>query len=288
MGETASETLKGLKANFETLSPRLQEAARYILDRPREVALYSMRAAAEHAGVHPTSMLRLARELGFEGYEDLRNQFRSWVKTGDQTTWAGRARDVRKHAAEFTLIDSLLQQETRNIASLSSPAVYAALLEAASRMQKARRVYVVGFRSLYPVAFYLGYACRMFMPNVALVGGPGGTFADDLRFVGDEDLIVAFTYQPYTRDTIRAVDFAVERGARLVAVTDSVVSPIAREGHTTIAVANEAPSLFHSVLPALAVAESLVALLIAEAPDETLAELKRSEDHLDAFGVYQR
>lgn len=283
---SAGDTLKALKSNFDALSPRLQAAARYILDQPREVAVYSMRAAAERAGVHPTSMLRLARELGFEGYEDFRDQFRIWVKSGEQNSWSGRARSVRKHAAEVTLVDSLLRQETQNLASLATPAAYAGLREAALRMQKARRVYVVGFRSLYSVAFYLGYACRMFMRNVSLVSGPGGTSADELRFIGEDDLVVAFTYHPYTSDTIRAVNFALERGAGLVAVTDSVVSPIAREGQTTLVVANETPSLFHSVLPALAVAQSLVALLIAEAPEEGLAQLKATEEQLDSFSVY--
>lgn len=288
MAQSASETLVTLRARFDTLSPRLRDAARFLLDRPREVALYSMRAAAARAGVHPTSMLRLARELGFDGYDALRDQFRVWLNTGDPTPWSTRAGKVRKHAAQFELIDSLMRQETVNLSSLASPDLYKQMVDATQLIRGARHIYIVGFRSLYPVAFYLSYGCRMFMANVTLVNGPGGTFADELRTIGKEDVLIAFSYEPYTKDTITAVEFALRRGARLVAVTDSIVSAISKEGQTVMVVSNETPSLFHSVLPALAVAESLIALLLAESHEETIAELKRSEEQLEAFGVYFR
>jgi len=280
--------MMALRTGFNNLSPRLREAGRFILDRPREVALYSMREAASRAGVHPTSMLRLARELGFDGYESLREQFRVWLNTGDQAPWSKRAGDVRKHAAEYEVVDSLMQQETLNIASLASADVYKTLLEAAARIRAARHIYIIGLRSLYPVAFYLSYGFRMFMSNVTLINGIGGTFADELRTIESSDLLIAFSYEPYSRDTISSVEFAIRRGAGLIAITDSIVSSISKEGQSTIVVSNETPSLFHSILPALAIAESLIALLLVGGQEETMAELKRSEEQLDAFGVYMR
>lgn len=288
MAKSATETLAALKSQFDNLSPRLRDAARFLLDRPREVALYSMREAAARAGVHPTSMLRLARELGFDGYEALRDQFRAWVNNGDPMPWSTRAGKVRKHSAQFELLDNLMRQEATNISGMASSAFYKQIVDSVLLMRKARHIYIVGMRSLYPVAFYLSYGCRMFMSNVTLVSGPGGTFADELRTIGKEDLLIALSYDPYSRDTVAAVDFAADRGARVISITDSVVSAISKEGHTTIVVPNETPSLFHSVLPPLAVAESMIALLLAESHEETLAELKRSEDQLGAFGVYSR
>ncbi|WP_045463124.1 MurR/RpiR family transcriptional regulator [Caballeronia cordobensis] len=291
MSTTTPAVLARIESEFESLSPRLKEAARFVLSKPKEIALYSMRTAAERASVHPTSMLRLAREMGFDGYDAFRDEFRDWLNRSKGDTWSGRAHNVQtmaKSSPKYALFESVFRQEVANLQSMLDETLYKQLNIAADRIRAARKVYILGQRSLYPVAFYTAYVCKMFMPNVILMNGLGGTFADELRNIGRGDVLIALSYQPYTVSSIKGVEFAISCGAKVIAITDSVVSPIAKKNQTNLIVPNESPTLFHTILPGLATAQALTALLLADASDETMAEIRRSENQLDAFGVYSR
>lgn len=274
---------------FESLSPQLRLAARFAIDNPDEIAVNSMRNVAAKAGVQPGTMLRLAQQLGFAGYDQLRDLFRKRVKAGVGSTWSGRARSLRKSGAAssgHTLIDRLVADEHDNLQKTFDAETAKSLRQACQIIGSSRLVYVLGLRSLFPVAFYFHYVCRMFMGKTVLLTGTGGTFADDLRRVEKGDTVVAFSYHPYARDSVKAVAFAAKRGARVIAVTDSRVSPIIAPAKVGIVVSNTTPSLFPTILPAFAVAQALATLLVQESGEETMANLARTESQLSAFGVY--
>ena len=123
--------------------------------------------------------------------------------------------------------------------------------------------------------------------NVDLVDGIGGTFADQLRGVGKGDVVLAVSFAPYSRNTVRAVDYAVKQGAKIIAITDSALSPIARHpGGISLVVRNDSPSFFYSVVPAMAVAEILVMLMAADGGEGALKALEDSADQLNGFDAY--
>ncbi|MFI5011809.1 MAG: MurR/RpiR family transcriptional regulator [Hyphomicrobiales bacterium] len=280
-----------IEERFSSLSPRLRSAARFVLDHPEEIALHSMRSAAAKANIHPSSMQRLARELGFEGYESFRERFRKHVIAGGPETWTLRAQTLRGRTSDLTrvgLIEDLIANEQRNLDKTFRPEVHDSLVEACKLIDRARTAYVLGLRSLFPIAFYMHYVCRFFTTKTVLLTGLGGTFADDLRNVGTEDVLIAFSHRPYAAQTVTAVNFTRSRGVPVVAVTDSRVSPIVGEPGVSIIVSNASPSLFPTSLPALAVAQTLVALLVAESGEEAMAKIARTEEQLDSFGIYRR
>lgn len=286
---TTNAALERIEARFLSLSPQLRKAARFVIDNPDEIALHSMRSIATRAEVHPNAMLRLARELGFASYAPFRQQFRSWIVARSTTSWLGRAQDLRKRGdgpRRKDLVGEYVRQEVENLHLTFGPGLAPRLNEAAALLAQARHVYVLGLRSLFSVSFYFHYVCRMFTRNSILLTGTGGTFADDLRNVDRSDVMIAFSYEPYARDTVKAVEFARERGARTIVVTDSKRSPIVAAEGVTMIVSNKAKSLFPTMLPAFAVAQLLATLLVSEGSEETLAEIARSESQLDRFGVY--
>lgn len=284
------DDIEGLiESRYDSLSPQLKQAARFAVDNPDQIAVNSMRTVASQARVHPSSMLRLARNLGFSGYDAFRDRFRERLTRRTSETWSRRARNLRERRrpnAQDGLVGEILQQEIENLRLTFDEGFAARLTEAAEAICRARNVYVLGLRSLYPIAFYLDYVLRTFMGNVCLMSGTGGTFPDDLRRVDERDVLVAFSYHPYASDTVRAVAFAREHGAKIVAVTDSKVSPIATADDTVILVSNSTPSLFPTILPAFAVAEALAAVLVTKTGRGTMAEIARSEEQLERFGVY--
>jgi DNA-binding MurR/RpiR family transcriptional regulator len=279
---------KLIEAQFSALPPKLRQAARYAIDHPKDIALESMRAAAGHAGVQAGVMLRLARQLGFDTYEAFRQPYRDWLAEGG-SSFAGRATALRKrpqHDADAGLVADILDAEVRNLGSSLGPAALPALKAAHGLLAGARRIYVIGLRSLYPAAYHFSYACGMFLDKVTLLSGVGGTLADELRRIGPDDALVAYSQAPYAQAAVTAVEFARERGAGVVAVTDSAVSPIAPGAKALLLVANDTPSLFPSVVPALSIAQTLAAMLVAHSGEESLREIGNSEAQLQRFGVY--
>lgn len=273
---------------FTSLTPKLQLAARYVLDHPRDVAMQSMRALAEQASVQAGVMLRLARELGFDSYEDFRTVFRVWLGQGEDT-FSARASALQQRGpqnASARLVADMLQSETQNLAQTLGPGAADQLAAAHKLLARAKHIYVVGLRSLFPAAYYFSYACGLFRHDTTLLAGTGGVFTDALRKVGAGDAMVVFSAAPYARDTVSAVEFARERGASIVAITDSTVSPIAGPADALVLFANASPSLFPSVVPALSIAQTLVAIMVQGGGQASLDEIANSEAQLRRFDVY--
>ncbi len=280
-----------IESAFPALSPQLKRAARYVLDAPDDVALNSMRTVASHAGVHPSTMVRLAKELEFSGYAMFREPFRQRLRT-HADRFADRARHLQARGAERPghERDDLLQEiqaaGRENLERTFAATSAADLAELAEMMEDARRIFVVGMRKCHPVAYYLHYACRMFHDNVVLANGIASTMADELRDIREDDVLIAVSFEPYTRETVRAARHALSSGAKLVAITDSSVSPLAEGAEKSFVVANDSPSFFRSVAAAMALAEAFVAFLVAHGGNTAVERLTRTEMHLENFDAY--
>lgn len=273
---------------FATLSPRLRQAARFVVDNPTLVALRSMRAVASSAQVDPSTMVRLAQELGFRGYGPLRDGYRQKLFLDDAAR-TRRAKQIRSQKGTLhaeAVVSEFLEQNRRNLAGTFLPESTAAIGEIGAMLRGARTIFILGLRSLYPVSFFFHYVLRLFSDNSVLLTGTGGTFADDLRLARENDVLLVFGYRPYSRDAMTAVRFARSQKLRIVAVTDSRVSPAAREADQVLVVANQAASMLPTVIPFLAVAETLATTMLGGAGNEAIRRLEKSELQLRGLRVY--
>ncbi len=273
---------------FSTLSPQLQLAARYVLDRPDDVALNSMRSLAARAGVHPSTMVRLARAFDCDGYQDFREPFQERLRERPDG-YLARARSLQKRGAGCdvsTLLNDLSETNSENFRATLEQNGVETFKACAKALEKGRRVFIVGLRSVFPVTFFFHYAYRMFRDDVILLDGRGGTFADELRNFGRKDVIFAVSFDPYTHETVRAVDYGKERGGTTVILTDSPVSPLAKNADHVLIVKNESPSFFHSIAAAISTVEALVALLVARGGKQALKVIEHSEGQLESFDAY--
>ena len=287
----ASSLTTRIEEAYPALSPQLRLAARHVLDAPDDVALNSMRTVASHAGVHPSTLVRLAEELDFAGYADFREPFRQRLRT-HADRYADRARNLQARGVNKAghqrddLLQEILQAGAGNLQRTFEATSASELAELAAMLDKARRIYVVGMRKCYPVANYLHYACRMFYDNVVLANGVAATTADDLRDVQAGDVLIAIGFDAYTRGTVRAAQHALSVGADLVAITDHPLSPLAQGAAKSFIVANDSPSFFRSLAAAMALAEAIIAFLVAQGGPAAVARLTRTERHLKSFGTY--
>lgn len=285
-GETGGR--RQLEAVFPQLSPQLKLAARFVLDAPDEVAFGSLRDVAARAGVHPSTFVRLAKRLDFESFSAFRERYRNRLKERP-STFSARAQRLRgRNGRDDT---GTLLNEVEHASADNLQATFAAIDEdqldrVADAIVAARKVHVIGLRKCYPVAFYLHYALRMFREQAVLLSGEAGTLIDQLRDLQADDLLIAVSYDPYTRETVEAVLAAGEAGSTIVAVTDSAISPLARRADEALLVANAGPSFFRSIAAALSVAEAMVAAAYRAAGEEAAARLHRGERRLRSANIY--
>lgn len=286
MSELATVTTQ-IETTFPSLSPQLRQAARYVLEQPDDVALNSMRRVAAHAGVHPSTMVRLAQALAFPGYAALREPFRRHLRGAQR--YAARARELVSSGAASEMASLLRDIAALDVANVEHTfgGISDEQFSAAVRtLHAARRVYVVGLRKCFPVALHFHYAYDMFRDNAVLAGTRGGLLTDALRAIGPDDAMLAISFSRYTGDTVKAVEHAAARGATVVAVTDSRVSPLAACAAHVLVAAKDSPSFFGSLVGALSLTQALIAALAARSGPDAVVALGAAENHLDAFDTY--
>jgi DNA-binding MurR/RpiR family transcriptional regulator len=277
-----------LTAGFDTLPPQLREAARWVIDHPADVALLTMREQARRAGIPPATLTRLAQRFGLSGYDEIRSLYAEAVRDRPES-FRGRAEELlhrRDSEGEAALIQDIFSSLTRHLQELSTPAAMERFKAAAELIVGAERVFCLGLRSTSSVAYSFHYVRSLFGANSVLVDGFGGTGTDILRTIGPADVLLAISVNPYTRQTLQAVQYANGRGARVVAVTDSEVSPLAKFASETLIVRTETPSFFHTMTPAFAAIECLTALIAARRGPQTLEAIAASEQQLSTFDTY--
>jgi DNA-binding MurR/RpiR family transcriptional regulator len=237
-----------------------------------------MRTLAQDADVHPNSFVRLARHLGFDGYESMRERFRDFVRGGigsspDRVRWLQEMDRKGGSAAVFASMAEACLDNTEKMFARQS---VKDLDRAVEWMIGARRVYVLGLGLAYPLAYNLWYVARMGFDHFILSPRHGSLPSDDIIRMDKRDCLVAMTFQPYRRDTLEAVRLAKKQGAKIIGVTDSSASILCREADIGLVSPTNTPQFFHSNSAVTALIESLCALLVARGGDA-------ASDSVEAF-----
>ena len=259
-----------------------------MLDRPDDVALLSMREQARRAGVPAATMTRLAKRLGLEGYDQVRELYAGAVRAGT-LGFAGKAGvqvEAQKLRGERALAAEMAQPLSRQIAALAEPASLERLADAAGRLHEARRVYCLGLRSCHAAAWHFHYMLSLLSDKTVMLDDAGGTGLDAIRDAGPDDVLLAASVEPYARATIDGARYAAARACRC-GVDRFARSRRSRSSpRPTILVATESPSFFHTMTPLLAVAEILAALVAGRGGNKALAALDTPRRSSSAFGVH--
>ncbi|MGX5850371.1 MurR/RpiR family transcriptional regulator [Mesorhizobium sp. PL10] len=277
-----------LVERFENMPPQLRVAARFVLDHPKDVALMSMREQAHQAGVSHSTMMRLARWLGLEGYEDMRSLYARALR---ETVAGEPARqDIRQYGAPgYSTVGVVADTLAAQISSLGEYGNAMQFIAAADLLARSRDLFGLGSRSTSPVASRFVHVMSFLAGGdrkVTLVGEMAGQGLDALRHAGRGDVLLAVGMSPYERTTIDVARQAARQGVGVVAITDSSVSPLTRIARETIIVTSNSQSFFRSMAPAFAAVELLAALTAVRSEKDVAERVKQSEEQLAAFGIY--
>ena len=288
-GTNVSKTiLERLAGELEELTPEARKAATYVLENPRDVGISTVREIAEAANVKPNTVVRMARQVGFDGYEDFREPFRDAIRSGgadfpDRVRWL---QEIRKSDDLGGLYADMVQGALQNIED-SFAAISADQLKlAAEAIWNSRNVYTLGVGVNNSNVRNFTYLASTGMTNFHAIPKAGSTPIDDLAWADERDVLIAITCKPYRREVVDAVRIANEQGIRVVGISDSPASPIICNADHGFVVSTETPQFFPSSVSTIAVLETLLSFVIAVASDEIVGRVEQFHERRHHLGLY--
>ncbi len=284
----SSRVLERLTEEWDTLTPEAQKAARYVLENPTEVGVSTVREIAEAAKVKPNTVVRMARQVGFEGYEDFRAPFRDAIRRG-AVSFPDRARwlqEIRKSDDLGGLYADMVEAAIRNIEETFAGIDADAMKAAAQAIWSSRQVFTLGVGVNNANARNFTYLASTGMTRFHAIPRSGSTPADDLAWADKRDVLIAMSMRPYRSEIVTALDVAKEQGLTIIGISDSPASPIVRAAHHGLVVAVDTPQFFPSSVPTIALLETLLSFVVALASDEIVDRVARFHRRRHQLGLY--
>jgi DNA-binding MurR/RpiR family transcriptional regulator len=252
-----------LLERYDELSKRLQQIARYVLDEPNEVALETLAVIAQRCGVQPSAIVRFAQSFGFTGASQMQRLFRDGLLSNDAALGYGeRVRRfneaVDRSGAGEGLLPEFIEGNVLALQNLRQTVTEEEMREAVALIAEAELILVAGFRRAFPISAYLAYSLQQLGKRVLFVDGVGGLARPQVNTIGPKDLLIAVSYQPYAPEAVDAVTLAASRGAKILSISDSHVSPIAKAAAVVLQVRDSETRGFRSLAASMCLAQALV------------------------------
>jgi DNA-binding MurR/RpiR family transcriptional regulator len=266
---TSARTYDELKGSLSRLypgmSPQLQRIASYALEHPHDMALDTVAKLARGAGVQPSSLVRFAQALGYDGFSELQRVFRG--RLVERSNQSPGLHDYRERAAALRAAHGagpkgvLSRFVAEGIAALEKlpDAVSAAELASAVRiLAGARSIHTLGQRRSFTVAYYLAYALTQLDLNAHLLESSAGMLRDKAELIGPKDALIVMSFKNYTQEVIEVAQQCHARGVPVIAITDHALSPLARHAKLCFQIEEKPSQPFGMLAGPICFAQALV------------------------------
>jgi len=264
---TVDQLIRQITGEYESLSKQLKVIARYIEEHRGHLGLEGIQSVAAQCNVQPSAVVRFAKHFGFSGFSEMQALFREGLtrQLAPNRNYKKRIRDaIDAGAGNLTSVDiaqeffggsiSAMQELQGN---LDAPA----FKKAVDLLVDADTIWVAASRRSFPVAVYMDYALQHTDKRVSLVSAAGSMQLGQVRSVREGDVMIAISFAPYSRETLDVVEFAVQRGAKVLAITDTRMNPLARLAQIALVVHDNSTLGFRSLTSSMALAQSLFVAL---------------------------
>lgn len=255
--------LKQISAEYEQLSKQLKLIARYVEEHRDHIGLDGIQDVARQCGVQPSAVVRFAKHFGFSGFSEMQKVFRDVLSRQIAPTrnYKARIREVIESGAgalsSAEIAAEFLGGAIAGMQELGNGLDARAFGRAVDLLAATESIWVAGSRRSFPVAAYLDYALQHTDKRIQLVTALGSMHEGQLRSARPGDVLVAISFSPYAEETLAVVEAARARGAKLIAITDSRMSPLARDAAAVLLVQDHATFGFRSLTSTMALAQSL-------------------------------
>ena len=285
----SSETvLAQLQEAAPDLSPQVRKAAAHILDNPTTVGVSSIREIADAAGVKPNTLVRMARAVGFDGFETFREPFREAVRSGGDS-FQDRARWLQalaKGGRLDRLYASMAETMIGNVEQVFAAASSQQMKQAADMIVDARMAFILGVGVFNPLAQNFAYLASMGFDKIEAIPGIASAPIDGLAKAMEGDVLLAMSVAPYRTEVVETVRSARDIGMKIIVLTDSHSSPLAGLADHLFVVQTETPQFFTSTVSVAALLETLMTFVIADADDRVVNGIERFHERRRNLGAY--
>ena len=258
MDETLKDSKKlisDIQTQYTRLSKGQKLIAQYILNNYDKVAFMTACKLGETVGVSESTVVRFANALGYSGYPKLQAALQELIK--NKLTTVQRVEMANDYSDENTILNKILKGDMDNIRETLEEIDGEAFQEATARLLKARKIYILGMRTSFVVAQYLGFYLGIILDNVHTVRMDMGDAFEQIVRIGEGDVVIAFSFPRYSKKSFQLVKYAKEKGAHVISITDSLFAPIASVSDNTLIVKSNMASFVDSLVPAMSVANAL-------------------------------
>ena len=260
---TEEALIKAIARDFESLSRQLKTIARHVEQHRSQLGIQSIQEVASLCDVQPSAVVRFAKHFGFTGFSALQKLFRDGLaqQISPSRNYQSRirqaiesgARDLSSAEIAHALIGGGIAGMEELQRSLQEPAFE----DSVKLLAEADSIWLMATRRSFAVSTYLAYALQHTDKRIHHITSAGSMQDGQLRGMRPQDVLIAVSFAPYAEETESIVRQAHERGARIIAITDSRLSPLARFATCSLLVQETSVFGFRALTNSMAVAQSL-------------------------------
>ena len=261
---TLEQLQQAISRNYDSLSKRLQQVARFLLEHPNTVALETVASLAEQCDVPPSTLVRFAAAFEYNGFSEMQNVFRNALV--EQTSNYSERVKLSKNSSSNRIDASYILEEfsSGNASSMNNMTHHFSLEmlnKAVDLLENAQNIYLIGLRRAYPISSYFAYSLRHLNKTTHLIDGGGGMLVEQASNIRKNDVIIATTFSPYAKETVNVSEYALKAGAKVIAITDSKISPLAALAEVYFDVKEAEVMGFRSLTSSMTLAQTLLVAL---------------------------
>ena len=285
MEQQEFDIITRMNEKYIKMSKGHKAIAAYISDHYDQAAFMTAAKLGETVGVSESTVVRFAMHLGYEGYPEFQNALAEWVKN--------KLNSVQKMGAKYgkstqsEILTSVLSADIEKIQDTIVNLDPAAFEAAVDIILGAQTIYLIGVRSCEPLADFLHFYLNMIRGNVVLVKTTSvSEMFEQMIRVGEKDAVIGISFPRYSMRTLKAMEFANDRNAKVITITDSIHSPMNLYSSCNLLARSDMVSIVDSLVAPLSVINALVVALCLRRQDDVKRNLETLEDVWNNYQVY--
>lgn len=287
MGPKSTELLNVIESRMDSFTKSQRKIAVFIKENLDKAAFYTAAAMSNGIGVSESTIVRFAMELGYEGYPEMQKAIRELIK--NKLTAAQRLEVASDRMDEKNLLRSVLAADSRNIKETLGMINNEDFDNAVDLILAAKTIYILGVRSSSALAGFMGFYFNLIFDNVRLVNTTSASeIFEQMINVSTEDVVIGISFPRYSKRTAKAMQFAKDNGAKVIAITDSYHSPVSRHADLALLAKSDMTSFVDSLTAPLSVITALVVALGMKRKETVHRTLQHLEKIWDEYDVYER
>ena len=282
-----NDLITKIQSELPGFSKGQKQIARFILEHYDKAAFMTASRLGVTVGVSESTVVRFATELGYDGYPHLQRALQEMIR--NKLTSVQRMEVAGDRMGGRDVLQTVLHADTDMIRVTLDEIDRDAFQGAVDALMGAKRIYILGVRSSSALASFLGFYFNLLFENVTLVhtNSVSEIFEQVLR-VGPGDVLFGISFPRYSKRTLSAMKYARDRGARVIALTDSQLSPLARVADHVLLARSDMASFVDSLVAPLSVINAMIVAVGMSRRDEIEQTFNKLERIWEEYDVYEK